>query len=345
MKVLVTGGCGFLGSHVCEFYIKRGAEVISYDNMTKHELERTEFAAEAARNYNWDYLKKIGVSLIKADIRNHQELLGNAQGCDYIVHTAAQPAMTISWEDPHLDLSTNVIGTFNVLETARKLKVPVASCATVHVYGNRINETLKEGSRRYIREPEGIDEGHPILEGTLTPLHASKSAADFYVKTYADTYGVEAASFRLTGIYGARQFGGEDHGWVANFSIRSVLGRPITIFGSGKQVRDIIYATDVCEAFDAFYKARRPGIYNIGGGPATATSLIECIDMLEKINGGRPDVRFAADRHGDLRYFICDISKAKTRLGWSPKVMPEEGISSLVGWIRENRPFFIGDDK
>ncbi|GBD97938.1 MAG TPA: NAD-dependent epimerase/dehydratase family protein [Nitrospirae bacterium] len=340
MKVLVTGGCGFLGSHVCEFYIKKGAEVISYDNMTKHELERTGFATEAARNYNRDYLENIGVKMVKADIRNYEELLDVTNGCDYIVHTAAQPAMTISWEDPELDITTNVNGTFNVLETARKLKIPVACCATVHVYGNKINETLNEGATRYIREPEGIDENHPTLEGTLTPLHASKAAGDIYVKTYIDTYKVEAASFRLTGIYGTRQFGGEDHGWVANFSIRSVLDWPLTIFGTGKQVRDIIYATDVCEAFDAFYHKRKSGIYNIGGGPQTAISLIECIDILEEISGKKPEVKFSTDRHGDLRYFISDINKAKKELDWSPRIMPKEGIETLVKWINENRYAF-----
>lgn len=345
MKVLVTGGCGFLGSHVCGFYARKGDEVVSYDNMTKHELERTGFITEAARNYNWDYLKSLGVKMIKADIRNFEELLDHAQGCDYIIHTAAQPAMTISWEDPELDITTNVMGTFNVLETARKLQIPVASCATVHVYGNKINETLKEGKKRYLREPEGIDENHPTLEGTLTPLHASKAAGDIYVKTYIDTYRIEVVSFRLTGIYGTRQFGGEDHGWVANFSIRSILGWPITIFGSGKQVRDIIYATDVCEAFDAFYKSRKPGIYNIGGGLQTAISLLECIDILRDINGERPEVKFAPDRHGDLRYFICDINKAKRELNWAPKIMPRKGIETLVKWIKENKEAFTKKEK
>jgi len=345
MKVLVTGGCGFLGSHVCEFYAKKGDEVVSYDNMTKHELERTGFATEVARNYSWDYLRSLGVKMVEADIRNYEELLDSAQGCDYIIHTAAQPAMTISWEDPMLDVTTNVLGTFNVLEAARKLKIPIVSCATIHVYGNKINEFLAEGERRYVRNPEAIDESHPILEGTITPLHASKAAGDIYVKTYVDTYHLEAASFRLTGIYGTRQFGGEDHGWVANFSIRSVLGWPITIFGTGKQVRDIIYATDVCEAFDAFYKTRKPGIYNIGGGTRTAISLLECIDILEEINGKRPEVRFASGRHGDLRYFICDITKARKGLNWAPKIMPREGIERLIQWIKENMDIFIKEER
>ncbi len=340
MKVLVTGGCGFLGSHVCEFYRQKGWEVIAYDNMTKHEMQRTGFATEAARNFNWDYLKKLGVMLVKADVRNYEELLAQAHHCDYIIHTAAQPAMTIAWEDPRLDITTNVLGTFNVLETARALKIPTACCATVHVYGNKINEELKEGDRKYLRVPEGIDENYPTLGGTITPLHASKASGDIYLRVYIDTYQLKAASFRLTGIYGTRQFGGEDHGWVANFAIRGVLGWPITIFGTGKQVRDIIYATDVCEAFDAFFKTQNPGIYNIGGGTQTAFSLLESIDLLSDINGKAPEVSFAPDRLGDLRYFVCDITKAKRELNWSPKVMPKEGIEKLVTWIKENVDVF-----
>jgi CDP-paratose 2-epimerase len=118
------------------------------------------------------------------------------------------------------------------------------------------------------------------------------------------------------------------------------MGWPITIFGTGKQVRDIIYATDICEAFDAFYRSRRPGVYNIGGGTDTLLSLLECIDMLEEINGVKPEVKFSPDRHGDLRYFVCDITKAKRELGWSPQVMPREGIGKLVRWIKDNRKIF-----
>ncbi len=339
-KVLVTGGCGFLGSHVCEFYRNKGAEVVSYDNMTKEELKRTGFALESARSHNSDFLGSIGVQNVKADIRNLDELLDHAAGCDYIIHTAAQPAMTISWEDPLLDATTNVMGTFNVLETARRHKIPVACCATIHIYGNLINETLQETETRYTREPAGIDESHPTLEGTLTPLHASKHAGDVYTRVFIDTYQLEAASFRLTGIYGTRQFGGEDHGWVANFAIRSVMGWPLTVFGTGKQARDIIYATDICEAFDAFYRSRKPGAYNIGGGAGTVISLLECIDILEELNGTKPEVKFEPVRHGDLFYFVCDISKARRDLGWEPKIKPREGIEQLLGWIRDNRNVF-----
>ncbi|MCX5782045.1 MAG: NAD-dependent epimerase/dehydratase family protein, partial [Elusimicrobia bacterium] len=238
MKVLVTGGCGFIGSWVCEYYAKRGDQVISYDNLTKMELVRTGYNVEKARNYNWDFLKSLGVNLVKADIRNKEELFNYVSGCDFIVHTAAQPAVTISIENPELDITTNVVGTFNVLEAARKFNIPVVSCATIHVYGNKINNEIKEGKTRYVRKPKLIDENYPPLGGIITPLHASKYSADTYVRMFIETYKVKAASFRLTGLYGPRQLGGEDHGWVANFCIRAILDMPIKIYGSGKQVRD-----------------------------------------------------------------------------------------------------------
>lgn len=342
MKVLVTGGCGFIGSYVCEYYIKKGAEVISYDNMTKYELTRTGYATDAARDYNWEFLKGLGATLLKGDVRNLNELMEAANGCDFIIHTAAQPAMTISMESPELDFSTNVCGSFNVLEVARKLKIPVVNCATIHVYGNKINETLKEENTRYTRHPAAIDENHPVVEGTLTPLHASKRTADLYVQAYIDTYGLEAASFRLTGLYGPRQLGGEDHGWVANFAIRTILGMPITIYGTGKQLRDILYASDVAEAFDAFYKTRRPGIYNIGGGIEHSISLLECLELIGEITGKKPTIKYEPSRLGDLLYFVCDISKAKQELGWKPKVLPREGVSNLISWIKENEKLFRG---
>ncbi|MFH1462577.1 MAG: NAD-dependent epimerase/dehydratase family protein [bacterium] len=343
MHVLVTGGCGFLGSHTCQYFKEKGGEVVSFDNMTKYELGRTGYATEQARNYNWNLLKGLGVELVKGDVRDYEKLLETAKGCDFIIHTAAQPAMTISWEDPELDFSTNVRGTFNVLKAAKECKVPVVSCATVHVYGNKINEELKEGETRYLRTPSEIDENYPIMRGILTPLHASKRAAEIYLQTFIDTYKLEAASFRLTGIYGPNQFGGEDHGWVANFAIRALLGQPINIFNTGKQVRDIIYARDVAMAFDAFYQTRKSGIYNIGGGSKTAISLIECIDLLGEILGKEIKFNLAGERPGDLYYFVCDTNKAKRELNWQAETLPREGITNLVNWIKENIDLFKKD--
>ncbi len=340
MKVLVTGGCGFLGSHVCEFYAKRGDAVICYDNMTKYELSRTGYATEAARKYNWDLLSNLGVDMVEGDIRDIENLLEHSSDADYIIHTAAQPAMTISIENPELDFSTNVRGTFNVLKAARDFDIPVATCGTIHIYGNRINESLSEQETRYVRNPVAIDETHPVVEGTLTPLHASKRAAELYVQSFIDSYKLNAASFRLTGLYGPRQFGGEDHGWVANFAIRTLMDRPLTIYGTGKQVRDIIYVTDAVRAFHAFYESGEPGIYNIGGGPECSISLLECIDMISDISGKKPEIRFGEGRHGDLLYFVCDINKAREKLNWHPQVSPRQGIGKLLDWLQTEKSLF-----
>ena len=340
MRVLVTGGCGFIGSHVCEFYRKRGDEVVSYDNMTKYELQRTQYAVGRARDFNWDYLAALGAELLKADVRDWDTLRSAARGCDFIVHTAAQPAVTIGMEDPELDLQTNVVGTFNVLRAARELDIPVVSCATIHVYGNLINDTLTEGATRYLRTPPEIDETHPTMEGLLTPLHASKASAEFYLRVFVDTYKVRAASYRLTGLYGPRQLGGEDHGWVANFAIRTILGWPLNVYGTGKQVRDILFATDVAEAFHAFYEKQVPGIYNIGGGSRHAISLNECIALIGEITGRTPQVTFGPGRHGDLKYFVCDSSRARRLLGWEARVAPREGVTRLIDWVQENVELF-----
>lgn len=342
MRILVTGGCGFLGSHVCDFYVKQGDEVIAFDNLAKHELKRTGYDAEAAREYVLNFLGSLGVNIIKGDIRSKDDLLKASKDCDYIIHTAAQPAMTVSIEMPELDLMTNVVGTFNVLEVSRRYDAPAVFCSTIHVYGNKINETLKEGVTGFLREPPAIDENHPIMEGTITPLHASKRAAELYVQTFIDTYGLKAAIFRLTGLYGPRQFGGEDHGWVANFTIRTLLSKPITIFGTGKQVRDILYATDAVRAFDAFHKARKSGIYNIGGGIEHSISLTGCIRLIEEITGRKAEIEYAPKRIGDLWYFVCDVTKAKKNLNWEPIVSNNEGIRTLVKWVKENMKIFRG---
>ena len=336
MKVLVTGGCGFIGSHVCEFYRRLDWDVVSYDNMTKYELEKTGYHATLARDYNWDFLKEIGVELVKRDIRDLDELMESATGCDYIIHTAAQPAMTLSIENPYQDFTTNVVGTYNVLETAKRLQIPVVSCATIHVYGTGINDTLSQGETRYLREPASIDESAPIMTGEITPLHASKMSAESYVRTFIDTYKVKAASYRLTGLYGPRQFGGEDHGWVANFIIKALTQRPITIFNTGKQVRDILYAEDVCSAFHAFYEKQIPGIYNIGGGPKTSISLLETIMYVEELINRKIDYTFGGERRGDLYYWISDTTKANKFLGWDAEILPKEGIKKLLEWVQEN---------
>ncbi len=342
MKVLVTGVAGFLGTHVAEHFKSIGWEVIGTDNLNDMELKRAKFDAKKSREHNLNFLKTIGIDFRKQDVREVSFM--NFEGIiDFIIHCAAQPAMTISIEDPELDFSTNVRGTFNVLKVARQQDVPVVSCGTIHIYGNKINETLTEKETRYVRNPTAIDESHPVVEGSLTPLHASKRAAELYLETYIHSYGLNAASFRLTGLYGPRQFGGEDHGWVANFSIRALMERPLRIFGTGKQVRDIISPKDVARAFHAFYEHGEPGIYNIGGGPEYAISLLECIDLIGEILGKKLEIQFEEQRTGDLLYFVCDTRKAQDRLKWSPEVSPKEGVKELLEWLEEEKNLFTGD--
>ena len=190
MRVLVTGGAGFLGSHICEHFTNQKWEVIAFDNFTKHELKRTPYQADGCRDYISGLLDGWGVEVIKGDIVHDPDILNLAmKGCDLIVHTAAQPAITISWEDPCLDFRTNVIGTFNVLEFARLHKLPVVSCATIHVYGNdRVNADLESDKFRYKRKISSISELERIADGIMTPLHASKIAGDTYVRAYADSF-------------------------------------------------------------------------------------------------------------------------------------------------------------
>jgi CDP-paratose 2-epimerase len=197
-----------------------------------------------------------------------------------------------------------------------------------------------EGATCYTREPATIDEDARTLGGSLTPLHASKAAAEHYVRVYADSYRVRAAAFRFTGLYGPRQFGGEDHGWVANFCIRNVIGLPLTVYGTGKQVRDILYASDAAQAVLDVYRQGAPGIYNVGGGPATAVSLLECIELIDAITGRRSDVRFGPPRFGDLQYFVCDITRAERALGWRPRATVREGLAALIQWIETARKVF-----
>ncbi len=341
-KVLVTGGCGFLGSHICELFNKKGWGVVAYDNLTTYEFKKNVYMKPKSRYHNKELLENMGVKVVVEDIRDKETLMRWCENVDYICHTAAQPTMTLSWEDPVLDFTTNVVGTFNVLEAARKFNIPIASCNSIHCYGpDKINSELREEETRYVRDPVTVNEDEPLLQGVVTPLHASKASAENYIRCYIDTFKLKAASFRLTGIYGPNQFGGEDHGWVANFAIRNVLGMPLTIFGTGKQLRDILYATDVARAFEAFYENQKPGIYNIGGGEKTMISLLECIKLIEGITGKKSDIIFDKDRFGDLRYFVSDITKAKEKLGWEPQVMPKEGIGKLIEWINKNKNLFI----
>lgn len=340
MKVLVIGGCGFFGHHICQYYKAKGWDVLAYDNLTKFEYLRIPYInVDAVRNYTYDLLSSIGVEIWVADVRDMRKVYNAARKCDYIINTCAQPAMTIAIEHPYKDFSTNVIGIFNILEAARKFSIPVAHCSTIHVYGNAINSGLIpiDNYFKSLEYPDGIDENVPILNGMVTPLHASKRTSEIYMDAYAKTYGINAASFRLSGLYGVGQFGGEDHGWVANFAIRHLLGYPIKVFGTDKQVRDILYVDDAVRAFDKWYEAGCPsGIYNVGGGAKTAISIAQCFTELELITGKAVKYEIGDMRMGDLWWFICNVNKFSNATGWQPTITPQEGLPKLVEWIKKS---------
>ena len=219
--------------------------------------------------------------------------------------------------------------------------MPVAICSSIHTFGaDGINASLGEEATRYVRATVAIGEDEPLLRGPVTPLHASKRAGEIYTQAFIDTYRLRAACFRLTGIYGPHQFGGEDHGWVANFAIRALLGLPIAIFGTGKQLRDILYASDAAEAFGAFYRSQEAGIYNTGGGPDNRISLVESIALIEELTGRKAQVEFQEGRFGDLRYFVTDHSRLTKATGWRPRVRPREGVARLINWVRRNPELF-----
>jgi len=346
-RVLVTGGAGFIGSHVAAYYDDRGTEVTTLDN-----LSRVETLADADSNrdtaaYNWEYLAKehTEVERVKGDVRDFDSLVSLVEGHDAIVHTAGQVAVTTSLEDPFLDFDVNARGTLNVLEAARRAESDpaVVVASTNKVYGDNVNDipVREEESRYWYDEPEyvgGIPESFSIDDCEHTPYGVSKLAADLYVQDYAERGAVDAAAFRMSCIYGPRQFGNEDQGWVAHFALSALRDEPLRIYGDGKQVRDVLFVEDLVRAYDSFLEdsAGKPSVYNIGGGPEHTTSLLEFLNLLEEAIGNRPDVTYDDWREGDQMVYVSDVSKARDELGWSPQVRFEDGIDRYLSWARSN---------
>jgi CDP-paratose 2-epimerase len=346
MKVLVTGGAGFVGSHVAEYYAKKGSEVIIFDNLSRVEIQGKSVGDPL---YNWNYLKNnyCNIELVKGDIRSFEKLKEAAEGSELIVHTAAQVAVTTSVVNPRVDFDVNALGSFNVLEATRVNDAVVVYCGTNKVYGENVNKiAVIEREKRYdYADPKyknGIPEEFPIDLTGHSPYGCSKLAADVYVQDYAYTYGLKTGVFRQSCIYGERQFGVEDQGWVAWFVIATLTDRPITIYGDGKQVRDVLYVSDLVEAFDRFINSNlKHGIFNVGGGAKNTLSLIELLDMLKELTGKSHHTSFADWRPADQKVYISDISRAKNVLNWEPKVSPSEGVRRLVEWVSQNTVLFV----
>lgn len=342
-KVVVTGVAGFLGPHVAKVFVNAGWEVLGIDNLTTFELERCKYDIKKARKYSLKVLKGLGVRFLKWDVRSLNPKADVFKDVDLIVHCSAQPAMTVAIENPDYDCGVNVAGLVNMLEVARFNKCAFINCSSIHVYGNNLNTGLVEKQTRFekVISPE-IDEGCEILDGELTPLHVSKRCTELYVRSYAETYGIRAASFRFTGMYGPGQFGGMDHGWVANFAIRAVTGKEIVVFGTDLQVRDILYAGDAAKSFLGWFENQgKSTIYNIGGGLECSISLQECLAKLTNITGNDLVVKEEPKRLGDLWYFVCSYEKAFKDFGWKPYTLPSDGLKKMVDWVKDNEEVFV----
>lgn len=336
-RVLITGGSGFIGTNLAHRLLSEGAHVRVFDNLSRPGVEAN---LRWLRETHRDSLEvEIG------DIRNPYRMQDAVQGVQEVYHFAAQVAVTTSVTDPAVDFDTNLRGTFNLLEAIRSRTTPPALLftSTNKVYGGLDDIILEETATRY--EPvdrsilrNGIGSDHPL--SFHSPYGCSKGAADQYVLDYARMYGLRTAVFRMSCIYGPHQFGTEDQGWVAHFLLSALEGRPITLYGDGKQVRDVLFVDDLMDAMTVAVRriddvAGRA--FNIGGGPANAVSLIELIEVMNDLVGDPVVTEFDAWRPGDQRYYVSDIRSFQAATDWAPQTSVREGVAALYRWLVEER--------
>jgi CDP-paratose 2-epimerase len=333
---LITGGAGFIGINAADHYLRHGCRVTVLDDFSRRGTEE---------NVEWLLLQPHGENLqiVRADIRHDQRALADAvEDAEVCLHLAAQVAVTTSVTDPREDFEINALGTFNVLEAVRLSSSHpiVLYSSTNKVYGRMADLEIEELADRYAYAelPHGVSEDRPL--DFYSPYGCSKGGGDQYVIDYARMYGLRTVVFRQSCIYGPHQFGIEDQGWVAWFAIRALLDLGVTIFGDGKQVRDVLCVDDLNAAYDAAVNhidTVSGRAYNIGGGPANTLSLLELVALLDSAFGRRLEHEFGEWRPGDQRVFVSDIRKAMRELDWKPKVGVAEGVERMWNWLAANK--------
>lgn len=338
-RILITGGAGFIGSNLAYRLLSEGHQVTILDNMSR---------SGCTQNIQWlrEQFGPNSFELHVADLADYDAVKQAAQGTQRIYHLGGQVAVTTSVAHPREDFNANALGTFNVLEAARLVgdNPIVIYASTNKVYGRMANvSVIEEASRyRYADLPYGVPETWPL--DFHSPYGCSKGTGDQYTRDYARIYGLRSVVVRQSCIYGYRQFGIEDQGWVAWFMIAALKGRKISIYGNGKQVRDILFIDDLLDAYEAIVQnieVASGQIYNIGGGPHNTISIwAEFGPQLESLVGHSIPVEYEEWRPGDQPIYISDIRKAQNELGWSPQIDVETGIQKLFEWINRNQSLF-----
>jgi CDP-paratose 2-epimerase len=335
-SVLIFGGAGFIGSNWAYRLLKNSdAKIHIYDNLSRRGVHR---------NLRWLQQEAGDSDRLKvtiADVRDAAMVNRAVHSATEIYHFAAQVAVTSSVEDPRFDFEVNLGGTLNVLEAARRSgRHPfVLFTSTNKVYGNLNSKRLVKSATRYdCPDERGVNESQAL--DLYSPYGCSKGAADQYVHDYSRMYGLPTVVFRMSCIAGQRQFGNEDQGWVAHFVYSALEGRPLTIYGDGRQVRDVLCVADLVRAFElvrANITTSAGQIYNLGGGRQNAVSLLEVIDQIERFTGKKLRFRMEKARPGDQLYYVTDTSKIKGHVGWEPQIRTRQILERIHGWWTENR--------
>lgn len=339
MNVFITGGAGFIGANVAADHLGRGDRVTVFDNLSR---------TGTAGNLEWLRHRAGGrLDFVRGDIRDATALqAAMSSETDVVYHLAAQVAVTTSVTDPREDFEINALGTFNVLEAvrARAPEAVVVYASTNKVYGGMEYVAVEEGptAYRYRDFPDGIPEDQ--LLDFHSPYGCSKGAGDQYVRDYARIYGLRTVVMRQSCIYGTRQFGVEDQGWVAHFCISARLGRTISIYGDGKQARDVLWIDDLVAAYRSAIEhidVAAGSVYNIGGGPANTVSIwCDFAPRLEQLAGHPIEVTYGPWRPGDQPVYVSDVRKAERELGWRPTTSFDDGLTRLWRWVDANPHLF-----
>ena len=335
MRYLITGGAGFIGSNFARRLARRKEQVIILDNLSR-----------PGASFNLARLRhsEPNISFVKADVCTDQELLGRlVEQVDVVYHLAAQVGVTSAVSNPRYDFEVNALGTLNLLEAVRKsgAQPQMIFASTNKVYGPLADRAYGISKCCGDLGQVAIAESQPI--DLYSPYGCSKGAADQYVRDYARIYGLKTAVIRQSCIYGPGQLGSEEQGWVAWFVIATILGKAITIYGDGNQIRDLLYVDDLFDLWDRVTgcaSVLNGEVFNIGGGRLNCSSLVEMIRRISKRLNMSPQISYAKLRPGDQAVYVSDLTKSQAMLDWAPSISIEHGLESLISWILTNRAVF-----